>query len=211
MPLVSMREYSRRRGVTLRTVQRAVESGRISIARKDKKVSYINTDEADLQWEQNTDESKQNVATRGELGKGPEIPVTNPKVIEIDDDEPETKRTSISKNELAGGSTYNKARSAKEVFAAKMAELEFRKRSGDLVEMSTVRIAYYNAVSISKQNLLGLSSRVAAIVAGKLNSMIQNAKTIADIKFENRDVMDIIDSEIHNALQSLSDGNINIS
>lgn len=53
MPLMKLREYAIRKGVSVQAVQKAIDTGRISATSKGR-IQYIDSDVADLQWEQNT-------------------------------------------------------------------------------------------------------------------------------------------------------------
>lgn len=56
--LISFREYARRRGVDLRAVQKAIETGRISTVEDCDGKIKIDPLKADEEWQRNTDHSK---------------------------------------------------------------------------------------------------------------------------------------------------------
>jgi len=81
------------------------------------------------------------------------------------------------------------ARTAHETQKAKLAELEFRKRSGELVEKEEMIKFCTEIITVSKTRLLGIGSKVAPDVAG--------LESIKKIKA-------IIDAEVYDALNELA-------
>lgn len=64
-------------------------------------------------------------------------------------------------------STYHQARTAKEVFDAKNAQLNFEERSGRLVDAAQVRSKYEAKVAGLREALRQLPARLAPLVAGE--------------------------------------------
>jgi len=62
MAIMSLRAYSRHRGVALSAVQKAIKTRRISVLPDGK----IDSDRADEQWERNTEQHARPVAPRGQ-------------------------------------------------------------------------------------------------------------------------------------------------
>lgn len=131
--LVSLREYARRRGVTLRAVQKAVESGRVSLVKDEKGNLKVDPEAADKQWRDGTDPAKQR----------------SPNNLSGDED-----------NNSA--STYSKARAMREAYMARMAKIDFEERSGKLVESDKVQVEWQKIVTTAKSRLLAVPSKIRA-------------------------------------------------
>ncbi len=140
--LVSLREFARIRGVSLKAVQKAIESGRITVE-KENGLKGIDPDKANDDWDSSTDPAKQTTATRNG-GHGPEAA-------------PQTVASRV----------YADSRAAKESFAAKMAKLEYELRAGSLAEVSKVNLAAFQAGRIVRDYLSGMSARIAGKLAAE--------------------------------------------
>ena len=126
MALISQREYARRRGVSHVGVQRAVNSGRISTV--DGKIDPA---QADLEWRENTDQSKPRNRITGQP-KRRRVP-----------GEPSEPMDFGGGDELRGGNGtatgYARARAARELYQARLAKLDYEARTGQLVELGPLR------------------------------------------------------------------------
>jgi hypothetical protein len=209
--LVSVREFSRRMGVTLRAIQFAIERGRVKISKSEQRGQrvrhFIDMDEK-AAWELNRDPSKQGGPTRREKGKGPQPSYTKPG----DREEGRPAAGGLAPDATPGPgpggapdtsgqifgreSAYHKARTARELFTAKTAELEYKVRIGELVSMDEVKKVFYTTANAVTQNLLNIPARVSAILAAET---------------DEKKVFEMLNREIKNALQRLSDGNLEIS
>jgi hypothetical protein len=67
----------------------------------------------------------------------------------------------------AANSTYQQAKTAREVFEAKTAELEYRKAMGEVVLIAAVRAEMAPRVAQLREALLALSARLAPVVAAE--------------------------------------------
>lgn len=85
--------------------------------------------------------------------------------------------------------TLTDARTAHETQKAKLAELEYRKRAGELVEREDMIKFCSEIITVTRARLLGIGSKVAPNITG--------LESIKKIKA-------IIDAEIHEALTELS-------
>jgi len=64
------------------------------------------------------------------------------------------------------GPEYAQARAVRELYAARLARLEFEERSGTLVSADEVKVAAFNAARKARDLLLALPDRLAPVVAG---------------------------------------------
>lgn len=136
MAILSQRAYARHRGVALSAVQKAIETRRISTQPDGR----IDSERADVDWEQNTTRHAPPVAKRGQ---------------EEDD---------IS---IFGASQYTKARAVREHYQARLAKIEYEERTGKLVPRDEVQIAAFNKFRQFRDHMLNIPDRVAAVVAAE--------------------------------------------
>lgn len=174
--LVSLREFSRRIGVGLRAVQWAIENSRIKVAKSEQHGQrtrvFLDYESAARDWEANRDPSKRNRPTKGEMKQqspraGAGIPV--------------------------GDSPYQKARSAREVYNAKMAELKYKIETKMLVPVEDVKILFFDIARTVQQNMLNIPNRVSAIIAAEI---------------DEKKIHDILLDEIAKSLEALSNGKL---
>jgi len=136
MAILSQRAYARHRGVALSAVQKAIDTGRISTQPDGR----IDSDQADVEWEQNTMRHAPPVTARSQ---------------EEDD------------ASLFGASQYTKARAVREHYQARLAKIEYEERTGRLVPKDEVQIAAFNKFRQFRDHMLNIPDRVAAVVAAE--------------------------------------------
>lgn len=150
--LISLREYARRRGISLMAVQRAISTGRITTV--DGKIDPA---QADREWLENTDQSKprNRITGRPKQSRAPGEP-SEPMDFGATDDTAGGNGT---------GSGYAKARAARELYQAQLAKLELDRQRGILVRADEVRVGAFNMARKARDQLIALPERVAAILA----------------------------------------------
>ncbi len=217
MSLVTLREYARLRGVTLKAVQKAVNSGRISIAKEEKHGNqvwkFVDPDQADSEWNENTDLEQQRVATRSDMGKV-DTAIRTPTARNSDSAQtnlfPEESKTPAggkSKNETGiHGDLYYKARGAKEVWEARQAELDYKKDAGKLVDIDTLRPKLFNIAAQAQEKILNIPFRTSSIIHARIKAYIIELKDDPDAEFDEKEVQDIISGELKVLLQEVSGG-----
>lgn len=182
--LVSLREFGRRIGVQLRAVQFAIETGRIVIAEtrqagKRTRV-FIDWETQEKAWRDNTDQGKRNnisEAERNGTAPAPAKPAGK------------KEKPAAPAAPAAPLSGFQKHRSAREETNAKMAELNYKKEIGSLVEMNKVKELFFTLAHNTQQSLLNIPARVSAIIAAKT---------------DEREIFNILEKEISQALETLS-------
>jgi hypothetical protein len=213
--LVSMRGLSDALGVTLKTVQNAVADGRLTITEtrqaKSKQRHFFNLASARAQWEANRGRGR---ATRGERGQGPA-----PTYLSKEDkkrDEEERRKLGIidqaaeANRDQAGdpgapsgpaagpgpkATIYSEARANSELYKSKMAELDYKVKSGELVSIEKAKDLFYNMAVLVKQNLLTIPDRISSILAAET---------------DDRKIHTILIHEIKESLKQMSGGKIEI-
>lgn len=141
--LLSQRAYALRRGVARSSVQHAIKTGRIV----PNAAGLIDADEADRTWADRTDLSKPRNSVNGVSQK------------------PAAKANGAAAEARANASAI------KETFAAKLAELEYRQKTGELVPASEVKTAAYQAARRARELLQAIPARISAILAGETDPM----------------------------------------
>jgi hypothetical protein len=162
MPLMGYREYSRHAGVTLRTIQKAIEAGHIRID-ADKK---IDSDQADRDWKQNKDVNRVEVsiladARRTQAGLLDVAPEKNAAVPAAprqggdgaEQDQPETEADATS-------SEYRTHRASREKFSSLKQELEYKQLAGELISVEEAKRIAYTAFRAIRDSLLNVSARL---------------------------------------------------
>lgn len=150
--LMSLRQYANHRGVALRAVQKAIETGRIQTVKGGK----IDQAAADIAWDRNSDPAKQRK-------EGADIGATS--------------------------QAFQKARAAREAYNAKIAQLNYEKMAGRLVDMEMVRLRSFENARAVRDALLNIPNRIASNLAGETDP----------IKIGN-----LLTTEINHALEELS-------
>ncbi len=155
--LISQREYARRRGISHTSVQRAVKAGRISTV--DGK---IDPTQADREWQQNTDQSKPRNRVTGK-----------PKRTRVPEEPPEPMDFAGmdgGHGGKGGGSSYAKARAARELYQAQLTKLHLDRERAKLVRVDQVKVAAFNAARSARDKLMAMPNRVSALLAATDNT-----------------------------------------
>lgn len=149
---ITITEYGRRKGVSHTAVNRAIETGRIvkGLVKLANGRKGIIQSIADKEWAENTnpDHWRSRYTTSG--GRN---------ATEVDPDETKAAR--------AG--TLNAAKQARAVFDAKLAELEYKKKAGLLVEKDKVYKTLYDFGKELRNELLSVPDRIIDEVLGAEN------------------------------------------
>lgn len=139
---ISLTEYGRRKGVSHTAVRRAIETGRlvksVSVLANGKTV--IDQKLADQEWAQNTDPNHWRTYSSKGGSNANEV------------DTAETK--------AASSAGLNAAKRAKAIFDAKNAELDYKKKAGQLVEKEKVYKALYDWGKELRNELLSIPDRI---------------------------------------------------
>ena len=137
MAIMGVREYARHRSTGHSTVQKAIDSGRISTLPNGK----IDSDVADREWRENTE-----VRPKGSTRKR---------------QPPDGGQDAV----IAAG--YTKSRAVREFFLARLAEIEYKEKNGSLISKDEVKIATFNEHRAMRDAMLNLPDRLAAMLAAE--------------------------------------------
>ena len=148
MPLLSLRGYAKHRGMSLKAVQKAIQSERIRTTADGK----IDPAQADADWERNTGPKAQKTNARSS-------PPARQATTAVPAPEP-----------MAGGLDYARARAVRENYLARLAKIEFEERSGKLISRDEVQVAAFNRFRTFRDGMLNISDRVAAVLAAETDT-----------------------------------------
>lgn len=195
---MTQREYAAHRGVSQPAVSKALKSGRIKLEPDGK----IDPAKADAAWARNTDPEKQaNGRTGGALTvrtAQPRAPTDAPPAAA----KPAGRAPVSTKSDGASEGDppkidYNRARTVRETFSAKIEELNYQKLSGQVVPIDPVKVGLFKVFTILKGSVMGIHS------AARLHAEIPPA-TVELIDNLCRMAL----AEAHKSLQDLADGKI---
>ena len=180
MAPVSLRAYAKHRGVTLKAVQKAIESGRIHTNVDGK----IDTDRADAEWARNT---------------GPKVRRT------ASTSSPASPRSEQPRPEpSAGGLDYAMARAIIANYEARLVKLDYEERIKKLVKADEVSIAAFNLFRMFRDRLLNMPDRVVGALMAEFREALRalgiNVETVGLEK-----VHGILTAEVRSFLEEFAD------
>lgn len=158
---MTQREYAAHRGVSQPAVSKAIKTGRIQLE-PDGRIDPV---KADAAWKRNTDPEKQaNGHTGGvKAQKHPSTRAptpTQPSAPSTPAPASARARTASDPDEDASPKIdYNRARTVRETFAAKIAELEYKERAGLFVPADQVKVGIFKVMTILKTHIMGIHSK----------------------------------------------------
>lgn len=170
---ISLREFARRREVTLGAVQKAIESGRVTSVRRSQagRLTAIEFNAASTQWNRNTDPDQ-----AGRAGQTPGAVNTpasaaagpgggdNAAGREPPGPSQERPAAAAQDNDEFG---YLGHRAKREEFQAKRAELDYHERVGTLVSAAEIREQQFTIFRELRDNILAISTRVSPRLAAE--------------------------------------------
>ena len=144
--LVKLADYAKLKGISPQAVRKAIKEERLVKAVKKEGRGYlIDTEVADKEWKQNTNESQQR----------------SPQAINIG-------------NLVANGQavpSYTRARAFAEQYKAKLLELEFREKAKELVKVEEVKVATYKINRQFRDAVNNIPIRIVSELAAVVGSI----------------------------------------
>ena len=163
---MSLRAYARHRGVSLRAVQKALKSGRIS-ARED---GRLDADVADANWARNTAPRPQPpVDSQQASGSKPAKPAPPPRTSTITP-RPVRRREPSEPPRLESGLEYSKARAVRESYLARLAKIDFEERTASWSAAMRSRSRRSTGSAQFRDGMLNIPDRLAAVLAAESRS-----------------------------------------
>src|ERR1700689_200867 len=157
---MSLRAYARHRGVSLRAVQKAIASGRIS-ARAD---GLLDAAAADANWARNT--APRPIPAAKPPAKRPVI-VPTPKGAHHHAAPRPAVREPVEPPRLESGLEYSKARTVRESYLARLAKIDFEERTEKLASRDEIKVAACNRYRTFRDGMLNIPDRLAAVLAAE--------------------------------------------
>lgn len=156
---ISIREYARRRGCSDTAVHKAWKDGHIkdnafAWAKGKSRKLGIYPDIADKHWSKTLDPGKaknaelaENILNRASGGAGADDPDPGP-------------GASLPGNNKAGGPSTADAKRVESIYKAKLRELDYKKKSGELIEKEKVYSSLFAAGQELRDAMLSIPDRV---------------------------------------------------
>lgn len=168
---MSLSEYSRHRGCSVTAVQEAIKSGRITRGEDGRVMS----EQADLDWERNTNHNKARYKPKGPQSPHTSIHRRDPSVDAAAGlKRAETwsqKHNQATMPNAPEGMTYQTARAVKEVYDARLKKLELDEKTGQLISKAQIEIQYYNFFHVLRDALLNIPNRIASQIAAETDAV----------------------------------------
>lgn len=156
MSRLSANAYARYRNVSHVAVLKAIKSGRIT---RDAD-NLIDVEKADASWPRNTNPAQQ----RGRHAAAEQSSA------------PEQTTEKSSEAALppaqAGGPSYAQSRAVREAYNARLAKLDYEERTGALVRIDTVKVAWFRILRVLRDRTMNLPDRLAPILASETDPKI---------------------------------------
>jgi hypothetical protein len=171
---ISLREFARRRGVSLMAVQKAIESARVTAVRRDgDRLVGIEVHQATAQWNANTDP-----AAAAKTGKTLDLTPDQSAVSPDAEKGADTEQPAPDKDPHG----YYQARADRERHQAKLVELELAREMGLVIpaeEQRQVSARRYKAI---RDGFLNMPDRIAAVLAAERDPARVHAALTNEIK-----------------------------
>lgn len=167
------------KGVSRAAVHEAIKTGRLKNSlRKDKNDKWeIDQKKADIEWEQNTKHHLRHNA------KDPKLRYKQ-QVATLETITPEIKKTSKSDVSVPRETKMHIAEASrvKEEFSAKMAQLKYFERAGELVDVKKVQNESFKIARIVRDSLMNIPERISAELAGTNDTVVIHQKLTEEIR-----------------------------
>lgn len=175
--LLKLSEYAKLISKTPQAVRKAISDGRIRKGVSQGKRGYlIDPAVANKEWNSNTDQSQQR----------------NPDAIRAG------KSYTASDSEPLQGINYSKARAVAETYKARLLELEYKEKSGQLISADDAKNAQFKISRVFRDAVQNIPVRVVSELAA----------IVGDVSKEKRhDMMLVMQREIDRSLEQLTSKN----
>ena len=152
---LSIRDYAKHRGVSPPAVLKAIRSGRIS----QEPDGTIDPVKADSAWDRNTNPAQQ---------RKPKTAQPTPPAQAVTPTSPAQAVTPMAKPPSAPN--YQASRAVKETYSARLAKLEYEKRSEKLISRDEVKIEAFNLGRRVRDRLMNIPHRMGAVLAAETDA-----------------------------------------
>lgn len=166
---MSLAEYARYRGVSKAAVTLAVQAGRITPITGEDGKRRIDSDAADIQWNENS--ASYGGPRKKGVKSGPdlkEIPLPKakktPPPAPVKASAPPPSAPEGEDPPQSGGlpgPSYAQSRAIREAYAARMAKLEFEEKSGRLIGVDKVKVEAFKVARTVRDAILNIPDRIS--------------------------------------------------
>lgn len=171
---ISLRAYARHRGTSAPSVLRAIKSQRLReslVFGEDGKPQIADAALADLEWDRNTDLSrapgyvKERATAKAITKPAPVVPPTRQVMAEAEPPGPGESDVGGSETSDAGefrihdGMTLTQASAAEKVAKARLADLQYREKIGELVNARDIEERFGGVLTIVRTKVLGVPGK----------------------------------------------------
>ena len=172
---IKLSEFAKSLGVSPQAVRKAIKEGRLKNGVfKGKRGYLIEPEIAINEWRENTNTSQQR----------PSETISKSKLNKLED--------------LPPNINYTKARAIGEQFKAKLLELEFREKAGQLLKANDVKMAQFKTVRLIRDAIENIPIRIVSEVAAAAG--IESPEM-------RHEIMQIMQREIKEVLTQIADTN----
>jgi hypothetical protein len=185
----SINEYARHRGCDKKAVQYAIQRGRI----KREPDGSINVEQADIDWERNTNHAQARYGHRTKKAQGA---VQSGRTRQRKYAERTAATAAQQLGDPARGAqalSFANARAAREIYEAKLKKIDLEERQGMLLPKARVQIEVNNQFRILRDGMLNIPNRLAAQLAAESDPTM---------------VHDLIEEEMRNVLNDFNVGKL---
>jgi hypothetical protein len=155
MPLMSMRQYAKHRGVSAPAVSAAVKKGRIPCKWDAGGKAIIDSEVADRAWVRNTDFTK---APHLEAQAQAPVPPQPDPPADTAAEEKESKRPGVAD-----------AAAVLKTYQARLAKLDFEEKAGKLVSAEEVKMDAFKTARSVRDAMMAIPAKISAELAGETN------------------------------------------
>lgn len=161
MALMGFREYARHRGCTLAAVQKAVESGRVTVCYDAKQNKRIDSISADATWKEKTDPAKQSLLyAAGPASDNPpprEVEPTGPGGAALAAPPADDGVDPEPEDETDG---YRLSRAQREVIRVERDQIELDQLKGNLIALEAAKLVAFTSFRTLRDSLLNIPARI---------------------------------------------------
>jgi hypothetical protein len=162
---LSISDYAAHRGVSRVSVHNAINAGRI----EKESDGTIDADKADAAWQRNTHPTQKR-KTEKDVARRTARPI-DPPIIN-------------------SGPSYAQSRAIKEAYHARLAKLSYEEKTGSLVKIDLIKVAWFNTLRVLRDRVLNMPDRMAPLLSAEGDPKV---------------IRDLLDKELRQVLGDAAD------
>ena len=138
---LSISAYARHRGVSRVAVHKALNTGRI----QKEPDGTIDVEKADAAWREKSNPAQKR---KTESDVAPQENHVTPPIIN-------------------SGPSFAQSRAVREAYNARLAKLSYEEKSGTLIKVDMVKVAWFNTLRVLRDRILGFPDRMAPVLSAE--------------------------------------------